>query len=188
MTAKKVASLVAGYQPWNALEARHLAALRQLLEDCGDCFDRKNLVPGHITSSALVVDTKLTQVLLIFHAKLQRWLQPGGHVERTDKSLVDAARREVLEETGLAIDAAGARLLDIDVHRIPSSRTHPSHLHYDLSFLFMESGGDLVPATDAKKACWFSLHEAETRAGDDSIRRMLDKLEYFTKRTDSDAR
>ncbi len=37
--------------------------------------------PGHLTGSALVVDPDDRRILLLFHAKLQRWLQPGGHAD-----------------------------------------------------------------------------------------------------------
>ena len=44
-------------------------------------FDRKNFV-GHITGSAIIFDYKNSKVLLIKHIILQRWLQPGGHIEK----------------------------------------------------------------------------------------------------------
>ena len=40
--------------------------------------------------------------LLHWHAKNQMWLPPGGHVE-ADEDPIEAAHREVLEETGLTV-------------------------------------------------------------------------------------
>ena len=37
--------------------------------------------PGHLTGSALVVDPSDRRILGLFHTKLQRWLQPGGHAD-----------------------------------------------------------------------------------------------------------
>ena len=37
--------------------------------------------PGHLTGSAFVVDSSAERALLLFHTKLQRWLQPGGHAD-----------------------------------------------------------------------------------------------------------
>ena len=37
--------------------------------------------PGHLTGSAFVVNSTATEGLLMFHTKLQRWLQPGGHAD-----------------------------------------------------------------------------------------------------------
>ena len=59
------------------------------------------IAPGevlrHFTVAVFVVHAG--RVLLHYHRKLGRWLPPGGHIE--DNELPDdAARREVLEETG----------------------------------------------------------------------------------------
>jgi len=51
------------------------------------------------------------RILLHHHAKLQRWLPPGGHVE-LDELPDDAAVREVLEETGVHVELLGERAID----------------------------------------------------------------------------
>ena len=47
-------------------------------------------------------------VILHIHQKLQRWLPPGGHIEPNELP-DDAAIREVLEETGVAIELVSPR-------------------------------------------------------------------------------
>jgi 8-oxo-dGTP pyrophosphatase MutT (NUDIX family) len=80
-------------------------------------------------------------VLLVHHARLGRWLQPGGHVEPGDASPIASARREVLEECGLAeLDPIGSAPIDLDVHEIPGRGQEPGHLHYDLRYAFAVSG------------------------------------------------
>lgn len=82
-----------------------------------DAMTRSNRI-GHLTGSALVVDTAREAVLLTLHPLVGRWLQLGGHVETSDATLVDAARRESVEEGGIAeitIDPAPLRL---DRHRV----------------------------------------------------------------------
>lgn len=100
---------------------------------------RKN-TSGHVTASGLVLcDGKL---LLIFHKKLQRYLQPGGHLEN-DLTLLDAAQREVLEETGLATtpfdvgENGVITPIHVDIHTIPynEKKSEPEHMHYDCMFL-----------------------------------------------------
>ena len=91
-------------------------------------FDRKNFV-GHITGSAIIFDYKNSKVLLIKHIILQRWLQPGGHIEKTDASILDGVYREIFEETNIAKDDLmlispifGKKFpIDIDSHPIPES-------------------------------------------------------------------
>jgi 8-oxo-dGTP diphosphatase len=43
------------------------------------------------------------RLLLVHHAKLGRWLPPGGHIER-DETPDEAVLREVREETGLDVE------------------------------------------------------------------------------------
>jgi 8-oxo-dGTP pyrophosphatase MutT (NUDIX family) len=101
---------------------------------------RKNFT-GHITTSAFILDHEASALLLLKHKFLDRWLQPGGHVDTTDASLSAAAIREAVEETGLA--AKHLQLLspdpfDIDSHNIPANikKQEPAHVHHDIRFLF----------------------------------------------------
>lgn len=124
-------------------EAAGLQALaEQLAGDPGDVFARHNL-RGHITTSALVVDTTARAVLMIHHQVLDRWLQPGGHHEGSD-TLAMSAAREVAEETGVTALAPwptpdGVDLpLDIDTHAIPANpaKAEGAHVHHDFIYLF----------------------------------------------------
>lgn len=95
---------------------------------------------GHITASGLVLRDK--EILLVFHKKLQRFIQPGGHLEETDVSLQEAARREVREETGIIVAASPffpyEAPIHIDAHIIPANpkKGEPEHWHYDCMYLF----------------------------------------------------
>lgn len=55
----------------------------------------------HFTVTAFVSTPEAT--LLHWHRKVRLWLPPGGHIE-PDEDPVDAALRETLEETGLAVE------------------------------------------------------------------------------------
>ena len=55
----------------------------------------------HFTATAFVVRGSAT--LLHWHKRLQQWMPPGGHVE-PDEDPVQAALREVREETGLVAE------------------------------------------------------------------------------------
>jgi 8-oxo-dGTP pyrophosphatase MutT (NUDIX family) len=63
-------------------------------------FSRTNMA-GHITASGFVMTPDRSETLLICHKGLNRWLQPGGHVDVDDAEIWYAARREIREETGL---------------------------------------------------------------------------------------
>jgi 8-oxo-dGTP pyrophosphatase MutT (NUDIX family) len=98
---------------------------------------------AHFTASSIVIERQKRIVLMIYHHKVGRWLQPGGHVESSiDRTVSDAARRECAEETGVIIEdntLAPACLLDLDIHRIAKQPRVESHFHYDIRFLLILS-------------------------------------------------
>lgn len=151
-------NLINGYKSWNTDEMKHYSAIHDFLVTNHDLFSRNNKI-GHITASAVVVDLSLEHVLMIWHEKLQRWLQPGGHVEvELDHSLLAAATRELEEETELNItdlSPTTAFPFDLDVHIIPARKDEPEHNHYDFRFLFTYHQ-DIAPSSLFK---WVSVDE-----------------------------
>lgn len=134
------------YQPYDRIERSHSEKTRQFLEQATAPFSRMTL-EGHITASAVLVDESRQFVALIWHEKLERWFQPGGHCEPDqDATLPQAARRELLEETRIipeAVQLIQATPFDIDVHEIPARSTEPAHFHYDIRYLFQIAYQDL---------------------------------------------
>ena len=53
------------------------------------------------------------QVLLHWHKKSRAWFPCGGHIEK-DELPDEAAVREVLEESGVAVELVGERTLNVD--------------------------------------------------------------------------
>ncbi len=147
-----------------------------VLDLAGDCFSKRTFEPGHVTSSAVVVSPDQSQVLLISHRDFGFWLQPGGHLDPGDTDVLEAARRELHEEAGLADverPAWAQGILDVDVHQVPAGlkRGEPAHLHFDVRFAFRARTLSVQAATDAKDACWFSLEGLEAVNTDASVRR-----------------
>lgn len=94
---------------------------------------------GHFTGSALVLDHDGARTLVLFHRKLQRWLQPGGHADG-DANLAAVALREATEETGIAGLRIDPRPIDLDIHEVAPPREEP-HLHLDARFLVVAPAG-----------------------------------------------
>src|SRR5262245_2433773 len=93
--------LLRAHAAHDGAEQRHRARMLELLTAPGDPFARGHLQPGHFTASAFVLSADARALLLIYHPKLEIWVQPGGHVEPGDTDLLAAARRELHEEVGL---------------------------------------------------------------------------------------
>ena len=50
------------------------------IDEFPDHLDRACQI-GHLTGSSLVIREEDNKILLLFHTKLQKWLQPGGHAD-----------------------------------------------------------------------------------------------------------
>jgi 8-oxo-dGTP pyrophosphatase MutT (NUDIX family) len=111
-------------------------------------------------------------ILLVLHRRLQRWLQPGGHVEQDDEAIEDVARREVIEETGARLrESSGPLLIGVDVHAIPQRPDEPFHLHHDLMFLLHASSEACGPAEEVRDVRWCAVAEFDRYQLPGSLRR-----------------
>lgn len=177
MLPRTTRALLQHYHPADLTEARHHERMLALTDAGAEGFDREHFVPGHFTASAFVLSPDSTQLLLILHRKLGLWLQPGGHVEDSDASMVAAATREVLEETGLgAVNLIHEAPLDLDVHLIPARKETPAHEHFDVRFLFRARTERHDAQSDALAARWVSLHDLDGLQTDESVLRAVRKI------------
>ena len=84
-------------------------------------------------------------------------MQPGGHVDG-DEELGEAARREVREETGLAVHHPpdGPALVHVDVHE--GGR---GHRHLDVRYLLQAPDAEPDPPEgESQDVAWFRLSDA----------------------------
>lgn len=127
--------------------------------------------PGHLTGSAFVVDHTGTRILLLFHTKLQMWLQPGGHADG-DANLAGVALREATEETGIDGLRVVVPPIDLDVHRVDPPK-EDAHNHHDVRFLVVApEGATLATNHESQGAKWVTAQELESVDVDDGTRRM----------------
>ncbi len=162
---------------------------RALFRDC---------LPGHFTGSAWITDPAHTRVCLVFHTKLKKWLQPGGHAD--GEAAIDCvARREAEEETGLkrlvlkrlvptqlvakdqgdnpAIEIFDSEIFDLDRHLIPQTPKEPEHYHYDVRYWFEADPDEpLVISVESQDLRWWSLGELPRVTDEPSILRMVEKM------------
>jgi 8-oxo-dGTP pyrophosphatase MutT (NUDIX family) len=163
------------YVPGDEAEAASLAKIRDLLTRASDPFTRKET--EHVTASAVVARPDGSAFLLVHHRRLDRWLQPGGHIEPEDESTLAAALREAREETGIeSLEAPfDGRILDLDVHPIPAFPDRPPHVHFDLRYVATTLRDPPPHLSDEVLAArWFGLAEALTSV-DASLARALKK-------------
>ncbi len=151
-------SLLVAHQPFDDREAGYLDAMLALLDALGQSLSRSHFDPGHFTASGFVLSPDRMALLLVHHAKLGKWLQPGGHVETEDADVEAAARREVAEETGVE-DLEPLGLLDLDIHRFPERGDEPAHDHLDVRFGYLAGSSGVAAGDGATEVGWFRLTE-----------------------------
>jgi 8-oxo-dGTP pyrophosphatase MutT (NUDIX family) len=158
------------HDPSDGQALKSFELILDLLKCSPDPFSRHQFAPGHITASGLVLAPDGHRVLLVHHRRLERWLLPGGHVEADDGTLADAARREVIEETGAAVpqafDIAGA-----DVHGIPAKRGEPYHLHHDVLFAIRATSDEIRVSEESHAVAWCSPSDFERYQIPGNVRR-----------------
>lgn len=136
--------------------------------------------PTHVTAGAIVVGPR--GVLLHHHRRLERWLQPGGHLDAGEEP-PEAARRETVEETGLwpSHPARGPWLVDVDVHALPqpcgpwarrppaaasphgattSTEAAPRCVHVDVRYVLHADGEPDPPQGESPLVRWFDWQQA----------------------------
>ncbi|WP_115865277.1 NUDIX domain-containing protein [Halorussus litoreus] len=116
------------------------------------------------------------------HDRLDKWVAPGGHVDR-DELPREAARREVREEIGLDVDllepetnvdaesgkelppAEHVMLFDVNVH--PDGEV--GHQHIDFVYFGEVEGREIAPEghDEATAEAWEWFTSAELRASDE---------------------
>lgn len=166
--------------PWrmtlhDARDRDNRAALGALLRRVGDPYGRDPR-EDHVTGSGFVVSPCRSFTLLMHHAKLDRWLQPGGHCDG-DPDVAGVAAREVFEETGLRARLLSRRLFDIDIHEIPARGDAPAHFHYDLRFLFeADPANPLLGNEESHDLRWVALQDLPRYAPQRSVCVLREKL------------
>lgn len=180
MRLDSVREQLSEYRPANATEAAFVERMLELSRAAGAC-ERSNFAPGHFTASAFVLSPDRRDLVLIHHKKLGIWVQPGGHVEPADEDLIDAARREVLEEVGLSdleplASPGRSRVFDVDIHLIPARKLDPAHEHFDVRFAFVAKTRTLVHSDEVADLRWVPLSDVEQMGSDESVLRAVHKL------------
>lgn len=153
-------------------------------------YDRKNFV-GHFTASIFLICPSEKKILLLEHRSLKKLLQPGGHIETSDKDPLSAALRELFEETKINQEKLYYRPLDsinqlvpfhISSHYIPenSKKNELAHYHHDLEYLFTIDTTENV-CIDQNESNNFQWVGLEVFAKQDHFKSVLPKIKKLLK-------
>lgn len=176
MNRNSLLSELATYKTHFIEEKLFISSFIELIESHENCYER-NLLSGHLTGSAWVLNSNYSKALLIHHKKLNKWLQPGGHADG-DENLRNVAQRELMEETGLKnTEVYIDTIFDLDIHLIPKNNQVPQHHHFDIRYLFLGDDMDTIRiSNESIDVRWWDLDSISNLVNQDrSIMRLVDK-------------
>ena len=138
---------------------------------------RRRYPPIPIVSvGVLLYDKETNKILLIKRASEPgkgKYSIPGGVVELGEK-LIDAAKREVMEEVSIQCRILGIIHIDEIIIRDEEDKIK---WHYVLiDFLAEPLGKDITPSSDAEDALWVSIKDAKTMDLTVSTRKLIEKI------------
>ena len=151
------------------------ARMLSLLEQGGAAALDRAYPHAHFTASAFVCSPS-GDLLALHHRKLDRWLQPGGHIEPQDDNPLSAALREAREESGLNdLTPLASHPIDLDIHLIPARPNESEHAHYDVRYaLLAPRPQDAVVSEESHALRWLSGDELSAwRMSEPSIERAV---------------
>lgn len=153
---------IKNYQPFNEQEKYDKKLILKFINKNSDNLYRENLA-GHITSSAIVVNSEMTKVLFAYHNIYDSWSWVGGHNDG-DPDLLKVAIKETKEETGISeVKPFNKEIFMLDViyveNHIKKGKYVPDHLHLNLTFLLIaDENQKLIIKPDENQAVkWIEL-------------------------------
>lgn len=154
-------AVIAELDSWIHIDVSDRDRYIALVQERGEGALYKSEYPEHITSSLFVLSPDCSQILLAFHKKVGAWLQFGGHLERDDASLLDAALREGHEESGLEeFLRAFPEPCDFDIHALGSGFKGVCAEHWDLGFVAIaDTDAAFAASPESSDVRWFPVSE-----------------------------
>lgn len=154
-----VVSALEGWQGPDPAQERLRRDYLDHLRRHGDAGLWKSGVPQHVTASCVVLSEDLDEALLCLHGKGRFWVQFGGHLERDDASLADAARREAREESGVdGLELLAPTPFDLDRHALSGAWRCAEHL--DVGFVsVLPRSTAAARSAESDDVAWWPLED-----------------------------
>lgn len=166
------------YVPFNRQEEQDQKEILRRLRNGEELFTRENR-SAHLTASGWVVSPDRKKVLMAYHNLYDSWAWLGGHADG-ERDLPAVAKREVLEESGLAevrevsAEIFSLEILTVDGHEKKGDYVS-SHLHLNVTYLFEADPAQKVRCKpdENQGVAWFELEEAIEKSSEPWIRERI---------------
>ena len=126
------------FQPADTAEAEARQVMLREIEQQGErLLDREN--EAHFTSSAFIVNPARTKTLMVHHNLRNTWSWAGGHADGMH-DLEANARKELLEETGVADARLLGGIAGLDIFHVPAhvkkGKPVAAHRHLSVDYIY----------------------------------------------------
>ena len=112
-------------------------------------------------ASAYTIDFESKKILLMYNKRLNKWLQPGGHIEGKETP-EETAIRETYEETGIKIKIIGPSFDNKKFQPIATERyVNKVGDMIDIQFVAIPETKNLVN-DENNKTVWFSIENLDS--------------------------
>ncbi|MEM4718032.1 MAG: NUDIX hydrolase [Desulfurococcaceae archaeon] len=130
-------------------------------------------------SSVLIRNNEILLVKRRFPPGTGKWSIPGGVIEAGEK-IVEAAKRELLEETGLEADPAGIIWVLNNVVYDVGKRVLYHYVIIDILFDSNTIRGVLRPGGDAVDVAWFRIDELPHLPGvSRTVLKLINRVKFY---------
>ena len=121
----------------------------------------ENKLERQYCASAYTIDFKNKKVLLMYNKKLNKWLQPGGHIEGKEIP-EETAKRETFEETGIKIKIVGPSFDEGKKYQPIAIERYINKVGdmIDIQFLAIPETLEIL-SSENNKVIWMDLNELE---------------------------
>ena len=176
MNANNLREVLSAYQSRYCEETTYKALMLDFLEHHPEDAVLRSCSLGHFTASAWLLNRTLDSALMMHHAKLDIWLQLGGHCDG-NWDILNVAVQEAREESGIEhIVPIYEAPFDLSIHLVPVWRNEPAHYHYDVRFLLKVVSDEAVtPNRESKELRWITKSPSSLPTTSTSVVRMHEK-------------
>lgn len=177
----KLYELIKDLEPVNEQEECDKKIMLKYIREFSDVLTRKNQM-FHFTTSAWIVNSNKTKVLMVYHNIFNSWSWIGGHADG-NSDLLEVVKKEIKEETGLD----NVRLLDDKIFGLSIQIVKPhlknnkfvsAHLHYDVQFLFEASEDNVLKIKEDENSdiAWIEIDEILDKVTEEHMKPIYGKL------------
>lgn len=164
MTKSKKAFLeiLKSYRP-TSFEKECLSELVEHVKNNDDCFERNHIEGAkHISASVLLINQN-NEILLLWHKKIQQWVQPGGHCDG-NSNIIQVALDELKEETSIKLNTLDPEPIEIRKYTYESHVFGYSKSIYNVMYLGFVNTNEQTPRVcepdKCEKMIWMSVNDA----------------------------